>query len=398
MNFRGGGLNIHFGDTAPEDTTKLWVKSTETSDIIINPTIPEPDVYETLNPGSIPNSSASVKLQSYSAAIVGTNIYIFGGTYNPNSSTVRKSSSIYKFNISSNKFTTVSTSLPVALYQLMASAVGTDIYIFGGYDDEGGCSRAIYKFDTNTDTISTLTLTLPAELVDASTCAIGNNIYIIGGRYSSGYTSSSIYKFDTISETIQKYLYLPYTAMYIGVATVGTDIYTFSGTTINSSGYKYPDYMCKIDTVNDSVTTLSRTLNLSGSGVSSIGSDIYLLGGKNNSKASNVIYRYDTINDTMTTLSSTSSVGGSCPGKAFTVGSSIYHLPTNLTTVFKFRDMKLNNTELLIIPNTQSNLWNAISDDIRMNIGISEVYAGNGYDIGKPVEAYLYQNEAWTLI
>ena len=79
----GGGseLNIHYGDTAPEDTSKLWVKSEEPSNISF-PVVwkPEQIVEGVTNTGTtLPQAAKAI-----GTAAVGTKIYLFGGTNTKN--------------------------------------------------------------------------------------------------------------------------------------------------------------------------------------------------------------------------------------------------------------------------------------------------------------------------
>jgi hypothetical protein len=61
--------------------------------------------------------------------------------------------------------------------------VGTDIYMFGGQDDNGMPVNTAYKYDTLTDTYTQLS-NIPHGFSNGSTALIGNYIYLIGLFYN----------------------------------------------------------------------------------------------------------------------------------------------------------------------------------------------------------------------
>ena len=228
------------------------------------------------------------------AAAVGTDIYLFGG-YNNRSA---KLNTIYKFSTTSNQITTLSTTLPTAVYGIEAAAVGTDIYLFGGYDSN--FSNKIYKFSTSSQTITTLSVTIPTSLSFIEAAAVGTDIYLFGGAGSS--TSKKIYKFSTTSQTISTLsAVLPVAASEMAAAAVGTDIYLFGG-----AGTDFSNKIYKFSTTSQTISTLSAVLPVAASemAAAAVGTDIYLFGGRGTSNL-NTIYKFSTTSQTITTLSAT---------------------------------------------------------------------------------------------
>ena len=64
---------------------------------------------------------------------------------------------------------------------MTAKAVGTDIYIFGGYNGVETVNT-IYKFDTVTQTFSTVNATMIEKLFGMDSVVVDNHIYLFGGN------------------------------------------------------------------------------------------------------------------------------------------------------------------------------------------------------------------------
>ena len=138
----GGELNIAYGDTAPEDTSKLWIKSEEPSNISF-PVVwnPEQIVEGIIDTGT---TLPQVKFGIGTAA-VGTKIYLFGG-YNSSSSTLN---TIQVFDTTNNTIQTLSATLPQVTSAIGTAAVGTKIYLFGGCNSSSSILNTINLFTVN---------------------------------------------------------------------------------------------------------------------------------------------------------------------------------------------------------------------------------------------------------
>ena len=141
VNVRGGGeLNIAYGNTAPEDTSKLWIKSEEPSNISF-PVVwkPEQIVEGIIDTGTtLPTAANNIGM-----AAVGTKIYLFGG-----SSSSGYLNTIQVFDTTNNTIQTLSTKLPTAVSGIGVAAVGTKIYLLGGYSS-GNYLNTINQFTVN---------------------------------------------------------------------------------------------------------------------------------------------------------------------------------------------------------------------------------------------------------
>jgi hypothetical protein len=159
-----------------------------------------------------------------------------------------------------------------------ATAIGTDIYLFGG---TGGRTTA-YKYNTLTNTYTQLT-NIPFQFSYSSVVAVGTNIYLISGTNN--------YKYNTLTDTYIQCTDIPYTYGYSGVVAVGTDIYILGSTTSSYNNYNY-----KYNTLTDTYTRMTNIpYSFSYGQAVAIGTDIYLLGGN---FSATFVYKYNTLTDT----------------------------------------------------------------------------------------------------
>lgn len=214
------------------------------------------------------------------SSIVGNKVYIFGGMQYSNGGTIDLNE-IVKFNIETEEITTLSTTLPSKRSLSKSVAIGNNIYIFSGKNQESSTITGdILKFDTTTETISTITSDF---VIPHASClvAIGTDIYIIGGnKYFTGNSSKEILKFDTITETIEILdLTLPKGIMNVSAVAVGTNIYIFNYNFSISENVIY-----KIDLANKTIKNYNDIL-VNGTNFSSavtLDRKAYIFGGSGN--------------------------------------------------------------------------------------------------------------------
>ena len=178
----GSELNVHYGDTAPEDTSKLWIKAEEPSNISFPAFWTAEQIVEGITDTgtTLPSS-----IYGIGAAAVGTKIYLFGGYGGGTKSTIQV------FDTTNNTIQTLSTTLASGAGEIGTAAVGTKIYLFGG--NGSSALSTIQVFDTTNNTIQTLSTTLPLAIYAMGTAAVGTKIYLFGG-FNNG-TINTINKF-----------------------------------------------------------------------------------------------------------------------------------------------------------------------------------------------------------
>ena len=133
--------------------------------------------------------SHSVSFDNSGMTNIGNDIYIFGGE--------RIGNKVYKYNIDSNDFVELPfTFSSEKLLGMCVSAIGDNIYIFGGAEDNYFThTNNIYKFNTLKNEMKLLTLKLFSPLSNFGIAKNGGSIYIFGGRVDSSTVYNKIQKF-----------------------------------------------------------------------------------------------------------------------------------------------------------------------------------------------------------
>ena len=225
-------------------------------------------------------------------------------------------------------------------YNLSSIVVGNYLYIFGGYNNSSSYSGYIYKVDLQTKTI-TYTTSMSVERIDVALANVGNYIYIFGGRKDISTSYQTIERYDITTDTLTTMTAtLPSANFGMGTAVIGTDIYIVYG----RNSYN----ILKYDTVNDTISTeYTDDRNLTGFGITVYGNYIYTFGGYNYVSSSNrtytiYIFKYDTVNKTRTATTSVlpSACGYGIYGKKgndfYIIGGITDTSGTKLNTIVKF--------------------------------------------------------------
>ena len=385
-----GGItfNIAYGETAPEDTSKLWIKANEPENVSVGSDIEGVESIGYMDV-TLPES-----LSDISCAKVGNNVYIFGD-----------SSAIYKFNMETNEFTKL-TATYTYYDGVGVAVVGTKIYLFAGqyYSSYYRNTTGIYVFDTETETITTVA-NFSSKQAYMSCVAVGNKIYIFGGNYNVGgsvYFEDAIYVFDCDTHTLTTLVAkLPFACGRMGSALVGNKIYLFGGKKSESTPY-YTDKICVFDietlTLTQIETVLPTALCQMGCGV--IGTKIYLFGGKS-SDGTSTIYVFDTETETITTLDTTLLITLYGMGTV-TIGNKIYLFggwgDSYTIKVFALTH-ELAKGDIEIQSGLLNNKFKLINtDNAGVEIGVENVFIGNDSNEAELCEAYLHNGIDWAVI
>lgn len=374
-------LNIAYGDTAPEDTSKLWVKTAEPVGVQVNTKVTGNEKLETFV-SALPEWSDSM-----GTAAVGNKVYLFGGF----DAAADRMSTIRVFDVESQTISTLDTTLPTAISSIAAAAVGNKVYLFGG--DDGSARKTIHVFDTESESITTLDTELNQAAYHVAAAAVGTKVYLFGGAYSSSYRYATIHVFDTDSNTISKLSASLPSATMTAVAAIGTDIYVFGGPGLKT--------IHVFDTKTNTLSLLSTTLPkaLSYLPAVAVGTKAYLFGGVGGGSA---IYVFDAENETVTCLDDTLPTATSSIG-ATAVGNKIYLFGGDATGgrspaihVFVVA-MPLEENVMLIETSQMKNMWKLyIGESVKIACGVANVYLGNSEGIAEKVAAAVYENESWV--
>lgn len=382
----GGGaeLNIAYGDTPPEDTSKLWCKTSEPSGVIVSANasynIKGEETIETLDivlpyaksghsaaevdgkiyliggysgdtiSGNImvfdpeKQSFVTLGLKTYDAtsvatAVAGKKIYTFGGY----KSTVLDTSMCFDTEV----MTTITINGPGQRDGGFAVTVGQYIYIFGGARGSSNIDE-IWRYDINNNNSEKLTTVLPNKGTFICGALVGNKIFLCTG-------TSGIYSFDTTTETL-KQEYADFTSWILSrqCVAVGTKIYIFGTTGTSKSIYRYDTELKELKKL-DAVSAYP----FAGATATLMGNRVYILGGY-----------ADGVNLTRV--------------ECFTIGEDEIQVPSGT---------------LSIIPKTDGNTFPIVNGDTtKIELGVKSVFKGNADGVGEPIEAALYKDGTWTTI
>ena len=390
----GTTLNIAYGETPPEDTSKLWIKANEPNNVSVGSDID--GVGSVANVGSLLNPCDGI-----GCARVGNIIYLLGGFEGG------YSNKIYTFDLETETLTALSTTLPTVCYNVDCATVGKKIYLFGG--SCGGSDtylNTINVFDTETETITTLSAKLPKRTIDMGCASVGTKIYLFGGMYyNSGYYDlTTINVFDTETETLTTLgVTLPKRNYGMACASVGTKIYLLGGHSRNNGAWTTIDVF---DTETQTITTLNTTLptNWYDMGCSAIGTKIYLFGGYDNRNYLNTIGVFDTETETIEILENTlpigcQNIGCSAYGnKVYLFGGYDAGIRLNPINCFTLTH-ELAKGDIEVQSGLLNNKFNLINtESAKVQIGVENVYVGNENNEAERVDAYLHNGTEWVQV
>ena len=384
-------MNVAFGNTAPEDTGKLWIKTAEPESVAVKLD------FEFAGNEQLHSATLSMPTSVYysAAAAMGKKIYIFGGGQSA-------SDMILIYDTEANTVQRLSETLPYKVHALSAATVGSKIYLFGG-NGESETFNKIWIFDPATNTLESPGVNMPDKLYLSATAVVGKKIFLFGGAYrgsSSVQCKRNIYMFNTESNSIAK-LGTSFSVDLYGAtaAAVGTKIYIFGG-------YKNPtfyDSIYRFDTESYTLTALETVLPnpvylaLSAA----IGSTIYVFGGSRSSGGGlNTILRFNTLTETLETIDTTLAkniYGTPCVA----IGSKIFVFDGvgaasdgPLVNTF-IVNIDLPENHLLIEAGGSGHMMNLFPN---LEIGVKNVFLGNAEGKGERVPAAVYRDGAWEEI
>ena len=404
--------NIAYGDTPPEDTSKLWVKTSEPNSIYIGYVLPSQPTAKSSSGEtslSVLDSVLPSPFWASTCAAVDTDIYLFGGI-NGNSAL----KTIYSFDSTTKMITTLPTTLDQGAYDLTCAAIGADIYVFGAKTQDK--LSLIYHFDSTTKTLTKLSVALIRPYAEMTCASIGTDIYLFGGRVgmgSSDAVNNQIFKFDSITQTITTLsTTMSSTGSRRACASIDTDIFMFGGVKGGtSSGGQTSQLIGDIldfDSLTQTITTIGTLSTPRDSiGCAAIATDIYLFGGNFPYGPSSAIQCFDTLTQTFKSVPvslptfihsiACASIdddiylfGGYQSNK--TARDAIMHFSNNTFTF-------LQSGTLVIVQNSDRSLIPIFKTDfVHVDIGVKQVFIGNEDNAAVEVEAYIYKDDAWILI
>lgn len=173
--------------------------------------------------------------------------------------------------------------MPLPVRQAGAAAIGSKIYVVGGYDDVTKRSvSALQIFDTTTNTWKR-GRNLPKALAQPSVVSVSNKLWVMGGRDPNNLGLKTNYLYDPATNQWQTKASLPIKRAYAGVATpIAGQIWLVSGyTESGGSWYRTKDIMTY--TIATNTWDIRDDIPLNGEhaagGVINIGAKVFALYG-----------------------------------------------------------------------------------------------------------------------
>ncbi len=155
----------------------------------------------------------------HNSAVVGTEIYVFGGY-----DAVRQPLSTLEVYDTVNDKWTTKASMPVPRFDFGVAVVGGKIYLIGGLLWEGEATNRVDVYNPATNTWDTTLPPMPTPRAYLAVTAIDRNIYAIGGskpRDGGFYSEVEVYNVDTNTWTTKTPLPTPRDEMSLGVVNSG---------------------------------------------------------------------------------------------------------------------------------------------------------------------------------
>ncbi len=297
----GGGarLNIDYGSTPPEDTTKLWIPLAGKPDNVdVDITVPFGDEFIVLD------GTYTETLAFASGDVIDGKLYITAGfTSRPSSDPLGH---IYVYDPTTKVLSDTGDSLPVRRNQAASIAANGSLYIFGGsgWNESGAYmsnTNTVYKYTPSTHTVTQLA-NMPFALTKMSICKYDNKIYLVSGTsVGSGSVSGQVSYLDLSND---QFVNLGTSYIYRSGCAVGGwngCIYCIGG----RDSDVYYNTIRKFNLTTKAFTAVSgQTLSddLTFTSYAQFGQYIYAFGGQKESGASRDVYRFDCEAETITKL------------------------------------------------------------------------------------------------
>jgi N-acetylneuraminic acid mutarotase len=170
----------------------------------------------------------------HAAVAVGTAMYVLGG-YAVVDATILETASVRKLDSVRNIWSVVAP-MPEPRYDFTACVVGSDIYVFGGFcrEHSGRGHASVFKYDTQIDEWRTLA-PMPVGDHGISAIELGGVIYIVGG----GNTSCGLMSYDPVSGVWSNLASLTHECYHGAFFVLGGCLYAAGGQDSESKVQRY---------------------------------------------------------------------------------------------------------------------------------------------------------------
>jgi N-acetylneuraminic acid mutarotase len=186
---------------------------------------PESDTWSAIAPMPAARSA-------HAAIGIGTVMYVFGGQCRQWGGHIIYGSTL-KYDCTEGSWNRVAP-MPEVRVEFAACAVGTDVYVFGGEDEDEEMQDSVFKYDTVADAWTSL-LGMPQSCAYHSACALNGLIYIVG----VGGSGADVLCFDPASGDWERKAPTLHNRRYATCFVLGGSLYAAGGIALGSSMERY---------------------------------------------------------------------------------------------------------------------------------------------------------------
>jgi hypothetical protein len=221
----------------------------------------------------------------FGACVLFGHLYVTGGEANDADSSI---SLVERYSPLSDTWCTIAP-LPAPCSQHAAVAVGSALYVLGGYPDDGPTAN-VFKYDSTEGAWSQVT-SMPDAIAATAACAVSTDIYVFGGFSDQTGQLSSVFKYDTLDDEWISLAPMPRACFFHSAILYEGFIYIIGG-----GGHQE---VLRFDLVSGAWSTVGPTLYPRNTGASFVrGGYLYAAGGDDTSS----VERYDVATNTWTAV------------------------------------------------------------------------------------------------
>jgi N-acetylneuraminic acid mutarotase len=227
---------------------------------------------------------AGGKRQEHGAAAIGTDIYIVGGVSGPGLTT-----RVEKYDTTTDKWSTVAP-IPSGLHHPNVAAADGKLYLLGGMISNITAKvvwpavPTSYVFEPSKNTWTQLS-NMPNERGSAATAVHGKQIYLLGGLPVMGTALTTVSSFDiaTGKFTVHPDMALPEGRDHGGAVVIGDLLYYIGGRVGSASARRNTTWLWNFADPSSKWQSVGQMRTPRGGiGVAAIGTRIYSFGGEGN--------------------------------------------------------------------------------------------------------------------
>jgi N-acetylneuraminic acid mutarotase len=238
-------------------------------------------------------------LGGITAVVIDGKAYVLGGVNGPPPDAVVDS--IVRYDPDADEAEALPAKLPEKTFLAAATAVGTSIYLLGGFAGTA-LTDAIMRFDPGTGDVEVMTARLPEPLGRTAAASDGEDVFVFGGNTGSFMPSgfvADITRFDPVADTAAlTAAKLPSSrASRIGAIACNSRLFMLGGWGPTGKVDEIVEYLPDTDAVEVLPSRLPRALD--GGALACDGRRVFLMGGETATVVTDEIVVLDTDDDSV---------------------------------------------------------------------------------------------------